>query len=64
VGFGVPSVEVIVLKFLVGFFALRRGAVQLNALVLVRGLSEGTMKSSANITVFSESLRGNYFFVC
>lgn len=57
--FGVPSVEVIILRLPVGFFVLRRGAVQLNVLVLVRGLSEGTMRLSANITAFIESLRAD-----
>jgi len=59
VGFGVPGAEVITLKLPVGFFVLRRGAVQLNVLVLVRGLSEGTMRLSANITAFIESLRAD-----
>jgi len=57
VEFGVPSVEVTTLKLLDGFFALWRGAVQSNVLVLVRELSEETMRLSANITAFIEGLR-------
>jgi len=59
VEFGVISVEVTTLRPLGGFFALRRGVVQLNVLVLVRELSEETMRLNANIGASIEGLRAD-----